>query len=339
MFLGTPNLSIIGFPVGKYLSFFGTGVDLFFVISGFCMYLMYISNQNKFSLSVYFNYLKKRFKRIAPAYYAAILFYALYEVDFHLDNLDFRYSFISAIFIRNFFFLKTSFGPHFWSLATEWHFYLLLPIMLLACQRYGFIRMIYLFYFISLLFRFYFWYFSVDEYNIINYSILNRLSEFLAGIVIAKAYKEKSDKWYFNSLSVLVIGILLSFCGRILMSDSLINHNNFLIGYFSRVFNLPILSFGFALVIINTIHVKTFFSRIVNSKVFVFLGKYSYSMYLWHWVIAEYICGYISSHYIAHSSSLLLFSFFVSLILLFPISVFSYYLFESFYFNSSKRIS
>jgi peptidoglycan/LPS O-acetylase OafA/YrhL len=332
MFLGNPPLKIYGLGIGGILSFFGTGVDLFFVISGFCMYLMYISKQNHFSYSTYFNYIKKRFVRIAPAFYAAIFIYGLVTAGFSLRNINWSYSLISATFIRTLFTVKTAFAPHFWSLATEWHFYLLLPMLVFLSQQFGFKKMIILVFVSSILFRIFFWYNNDDPFNIINYAIPNRIIEFLFGIIIAKIHLEHSEKWYFNSNLSLVGGILVAFTGRLLMSSAFQENIHF-IGFISRVINLPLLTFGYALVIINTLNVTSFFSKIIESRFMTFIGKYSYSMYLWHWIIAEHITNYFSKKMLINDLSMLLFCFVISTIILIPISMLSYYLFESFYFK------
>ena len=332
MFLGAPRLKYFNIDFGGLLSFFGTGVDLFFVISGFCMYLMYISKQNQFSFSSYFKYIKKRFVRIAPAFYAAILIYGLVAVSFSISNLNWSYSLISAAFIRTFFTVKTAFAPHFWSLATEWHFYLLLPLLVVLSQRFGFKKMVFIVFLASIFFRLFFWFDKDDIFNIVNYSIPNRNIEFLFGIVNAKVYTKNSKNWYFNSNLILLLGVIIAFIGRILMSASFQENTNIL-GYMSRVFNLPLLTLGYAMIIINAINVSSIFSKILASKFMTFIGKYSYSMYLWHWIIAESVTGYFSDKFMINAFPMLLFCFILSIIILIPISMLSYYLFESFYFK------
>src|SRR5262245_49813726 len=76
MFSGNPSLSVgrvgaVNLDVNRAVSAIGTGVDLFFVISGFCMYLMYAKSQSVFSAQRYAAFIKRRWWRIAPAFYAA----------------------------------------------------------------------------------------------------------------------------------------------------------------------------------------------------------------------------------------------------------------------------
>ncbi|HEY9302611.1 MAG TPA: acyltransferase family protein [Phormidium sp.] len=67
------KIGSINLDLNRAISVIGTGVDLFFVISGFCMYLMYAQKQTKFAWNTYATFLKKRWLRIAPNYYVAAL--------------------------------------------------------------------------------------------------------------------------------------------------------------------------------------------------------------------------------------------------------------------------
>ena len=73
-FYGTPAQNVKGLDLYQVISIVGNGVDFFFVISGFCMYLM--AWKTDFSFSTYGSFLYKRFLRIAPAFYASLLVYA-----------------------------------------------------------------------------------------------------------------------------------------------------------------------------------------------------------------------------------------------------------------------
>jgi peptidoglycan/LPS O-acetylase OafA/YrhL len=109
-----------------------------------------------------------------------------------------------------------------------------------------------------------------------------------------------------------------------------------IIGYFSRVLNIPILTAGYSLMIINSLNVNSLFSKMLESKFFIFIGKISYSMYLWHWLIAETISIYIYKNITSNNVYGLFITFFLSFIILIPISKMSYFLFESFYFRRKK---
>ncbi len=336
-FYGNPYYTIAGINLAKLLSFFGSGVDLFFVISGFCMYLMYANKRSEITFTYYWQYLKKRWLRIAPAFYAAIIMYSLLKTSFNLYLVDGMYALKNAFFIRTLFTEPTQYAPHFWSLCTEWHFYLVLPFILLGIKKNSFFKAIIFSTIICLSFRVIFWRENNDPYNIINYLILNRLIEFLVGITIACLYLNEKKAWINRSAVGFFIGILIAFAGRIFMSAEFANRAD-MVGIAARVFNLPLLTLGFGIVILNALQNVSLFSRFLESNLMTSIGKYSYSMYLWHWLIAEKIAfsfrGIGGFDLFAEVNI----AFILSLLILFPISKLSYILFESIYFNKKKDI-
>ena len=335
MFAGTPPGRFMGIEFARLISFFGTGVDLFFVIRGFCMYLMYVSKQTAFSFSNYTDYLKKRWLRIAPAFYAAIIVYGLISVKFDFLLFDWLYALKHALFIKNLFSDLTLYAPHFWSLCTEWHFYLVLPVIVYGIHRFSFYRTIIVLGIGCLLFRYLIWLPNHDPHNIINYSIANRLIEFLTGIVAARIYLDNRKEWIFHSLFGLFLGVVIAFSGRILMSAGLQERAD-LAGSIARTMNLPLLATGYALVIVNTLQYKTLFSTFLESNVLTSIGKYSYSMYLWHWIVAETLTKFALDNWHVNTFLTVNLVFIISLAVLYPLSKLSYYLFESFYFKKRK---
>ncbi|MEO8413549.1 MAG: acyltransferase [Ginsengibacter sp.] len=334
-FYGNPSYAIGGIDLAKLMSFFGNGVDLFFVISGFCMYLMYANKKAEITFTYYWQYLKKRWLRIAPAFYAAIIVYGLFHVSFNLYFFDVMYALQNALFIRTLFIEPTQYAPHFWSLCTEWHFYIILPFVLIGIKKSSFLKTMIITAIICLVFRAIAWHENNDPFNIINYLIVNRLIEFIIGIAIAYLYLKGNKSWINKRISGLFIGIAIAFAGRLLISAGFANRTD-LAGMMARVLNLPLLTLGFGVAILNTLQNTSFFSRFLESKLMTSIGKYSYSMYLWHWVVAERMVFFLKG--IGNFNLFLQVNlvFILSLLVLFPISKLSYILFESIYFNKKR---
>ncbi len=97
-----------------------TGVDLFFVLSGFLITSLLI--QARKASSYYRDFYWKRVLRILPLYIVCLL-----GVFFFIPGSD-KYVLLSALFVANFawMFHVASVGP-FWTLAIEEQFYLLWP--------------------------------------------------------------------------------------------------------------------------------------------------------------------------------------------------------------------
>ncbi len=335
MFSGTPALTVFHINISQLISFFGTGVDLFFVISGFCMYLMYSKNKDKFSFQQYAFYLKKRWLRIAPAFYVAIIVYGLVAVNFNLLLFDWSYAGKHAFFIKNFFKDATQYAPHFWSLCTEWHFYMVLPFLILAIEKFSFYKTMIMIIIVCVVFRGIVWIHNDDMYNFINYSIPNRLIEFIMGILAAKVFIDNRTERIFNSIPGLFFGVFIAFAGRMMMTAGLENRTD-IIGIASRTLNLPFLTLGYAIVIINTLKMRSMFTLFLETRIMTSIGKYSYSMYLWHWIIAENISTYANLHWNFDSFLKVNIVFILSVLILYPLSMLSYAMFESLYFKKRK---
>lgn len=109
------------------------GVDIFFVVSGFLMAVLYDSREKKL-------FLMRRAQRLLPAYYAVILVTLVVsflintknETDQVVAQALFGATHTSNIgfWLQNSYFSKSEFNPllHLWSLSVEIQFYLLIPI-------------------------------------------------------------------------------------------------------------------------------------------------------------------------------------------------------------------
>ncbi len=116
------------------LSFGDAGVPIFFVISGFCIHLSF-SNYPQ-----WLTFWKRRFFRLYPAYFAALLLFALLiplsKVNFSTSGIGQLASHI--FFIHNFnYYTFYTINPAFWSLAIEIQLYLLYPVLLFLVRRLG----------------------------------------------------------------------------------------------------------------------------------------------------------------------------------------------------------
>ncbi|MGH7786476.1 MAG: acyltransferase family protein [Candidatus Binatia bacterium] len=111
-----------------------TGVDLFFVLSGFLLSLPFIAaarGERPVSLRLYFS---RRALRILPLYYAAVLAGAVLAAR---QLGDLRHALPYLFFVNGFTGTSTPLPPFsnvWWSLATEVQFYLVLPLLLLVLR-------------------------------------------------------------------------------------------------------------------------------------------------------------------------------------------------------------
>jgi peptidoglycan/LPS O-acetylase OafA/YrhL len=135
------------------------GVQLFFVISGFCIHASYLSwrrkNQTSDLRRFYPYFFWRRFWRIVPPNFASLLvsYWTVYADPLVWSSL--RKLLLSATL------LKTLFPGYFfsinyahWSVAVEWQLYLVYPLVLILALRVGVYRMLLITGLVAFLLRF-----------------------------------------------------------------------------------------------------------------------------------------------------------------------------------------
>lgn len=257
------------------------GVDIFFVISGFLMTGIVLGKLESNNLSIWQFYLS-RANRILPALIflcAAWLFigYFLFSlIDYKALAKD---SIASILFLSNFSYWKTSgyFAAaaneklllHTWSLSVEWQFYLIYPVVLAVIYRLLGLGITKLALIIGLFLSFLFSIYFSESHSVASYFLLpTRAWEMLLG-GIAFVYPLSLNE---NVKRIAhVVGVIL-----MLVSSFMISSEMAWPGYMAL---LP--CFATYLVLISNQQC----SPITNNIVAQCLGKWSYSIYLWHWPI------------------------------------------------------
>lgn len=120
---------------GEWLDFTwgNTGVDLFFIISGYVTFLS-VSKRNSVSA-----FAKSRFIRLFPTYwFSASLSYLLIHLYFQITSPDFAIfpfnDYLSNLTMLQHFFNVASIDQPYWTLAVELQFYLVI-VLLLASKK------------------------------------------------------------------------------------------------------------------------------------------------------------------------------------------------------------
>ncbi len=262
------------------------GVDVFFVISGFLITSIILSekNVNDFSL---INFYERRARRILPALLLVMLACLLFSWFYYLPselkvfglNLAAAASFLANFYTYRFdgdyFGIQSEYNPilHLWSLALEEQFYIIFPLVLLALLHFNkriAVICLSIFALISFIFA--------QLYSIYNpqlnfYSLHTRAWELLLGCFIAFYFdyrNPKNHKFFLEQVGSL-IGLLL-IVYSILVFDK---HTPF------PSFYTLAPTLGAALIIIYGTN-KTYVGKILGLKIITGLGLISYSAYLWH---------------------------------------------------------
>lgn len=280
-----------------------TGVDIFFVISGYLItgHILKEQDDKKFSLINFYN---RRIKRIFPAL-LAVLFFSASAGYFILLGAEYKElgkhiaagtAYVSNIILKNeagYFDTATELKPliHLWSLAIEEQFYFIWPLILIITRRINANRFFIIL--ISLLISF-----SINIFNIQNLPIntfylpFYRFWELLIGSAIAYAnlYYQIEINKYLNKIFIRINNICLNFSdllsyfgiGLVLFSLVFITKTDQFPGWWSL---FPTFGAAFLILAGRTAH---FNNRILSSKFMIFIGLISYPLYLWHWPLLSF---------------------------------------------------
>jgi peptidoglycan/LPS O-acetylase OafA/YrhL len=261
------------------------GVDLFFTISGYIMTAIILRNfnqENFFLKAFYIN----RIRRIIPPLFAVIIIitpiscFILFS-----DQLQVFFSAIacSVTFTTNFCYMTQTgyFAPnaaedpliHLWTLAIEEQFYIIYPIIFLTLIRYKIkwtLRFLILLTITSIAYGL----LSSTDKSILFYNPLARVWELTAGGILA-AYQNNSNKseskanYCYEFLAIFSLALLI-----FTLTASSDNH------HFPHYTNFIIVSC--TCLLIYSAPNSHLISKGLNFKPINFLGKISYSTYLWH---------------------------------------------------------
>ncbi len=266
-----------------------TGVDVFFVISGYLITRLIVEDvaQGRFSLCRFY---ERRARRILPALVVVLLAATLAAIAWlpPADLQQFGRSLAAtAVFGSNLFFWKNTgyfdapaeAAPllHTWSLAVEEQYYLLFPpllVLLLTRDRRWLAPVMLGAMGASL---------AVAEWGALHHPWAafflgpTRAWELLCGAVLALGLVPR--------IAGRAVGEVLGWTGlaSMLAGFILVSGDSRFPGLLAL---LPCL--GAALVIHSAESQATWLSRLLSLRVLVFVGLISYSLYLWHWVLFVY---------------------------------------------------
>jgi peptidoglycan/LPS O-acetylase OafA/YrhL len=281
-------LSVIAFhdqvrelgPVSDYwVHRFGyLGVDLFFAISGVLICSRLLEEERSTgSISLRGFYLR-RFFRIFPAAWLFLASYLILSLCNQLPR-DFGGILTAFLMVRNFWVAiagdipRTWYTIHFWSLSVEEHFYLILPALLVFTRKRR-VRILGVLSFLAMT-----WIMVVEHYPALqapNFQLRTdiRIDALLIPAMFATLLAEpriraKAVQWlrpWVVCLGFVVFSILITN-----------SSSRFVAGTF-----IFVIAIGFPLFTISTmLHPGSVSCRILELPVLRFIGRISFSLYLW----------------------------------------------------------
>jgi len=115
-------------------------VSVFIVVSGFSLTLSPANHEMRLKGGAY-NFLHRRFWRIVPPYWAALLISVIFILSGVIDSPD-GSPLRGEDFIIHLLLMQDAIGNNspngvFWSIAVEWHIYFVFPFILLSIRKFG----------------------------------------------------------------------------------------------------------------------------------------------------------------------------------------------------------
>ena len=281
------------------------GVDLFFVLSGYLISSLIIKEYRKTGSLNLYNFYIRRARRLLPAVYfmitvGLVVMVLFNEVLLRKSHLDAIFGYIYSsnwwyIFHKLDYF--DSFGAqspfkHLWSLAIEEQFYMIFPLLFLLVNRKkkskdgtyklnkNFLYVVLGLILVSLIAHILL--FDINNISRIYFGTDTRAFSLLVGVVGAILYPMErlhakvtpQQNMLYSVVSLVSIATLITVMIYTSEYNTLLYRGGFLL--------VAILGL---IVIISSGKQHTLMSRLLSFKPVVFIGKISYSLYLWHFLV------------------------------------------------------
>jgi peptidoglycan/LPS O-acetylase OafA/YrhL len=267
-----------------------TGVDLFFVLSGFLVSGLLFREFIRYGELKIGRFLVRRGLKIYPAFYFFLCVVVLLRLQ-RGDPPSGVELFAQVAFLQNY---LPNFLGHTWSLAVEEHFYILLSILAAASVRFNSFRP---FHYLPAFFvlvgvcllalRF------VTVKTVVPFSFETHLfpthlraDSLLFGVVLAYFYNfhtRSFEKFFLgrHRALILIVSLLLVAPAAFFPIER---------SAFMQTAGLTLLYLGFGGIVATTLDLRPdHFGRLRLAGVALALvGFYSYSIYLWHWHVERY---------------------------------------------------
>jgi peptidoglycan/LPS O-acetylase OafA/YrhL len=272
------------------------GVDIFFVISGYLITSYFLKIEKLGYFQVLKLFYKRRVKRLFPALFVSLFIISFIAVIIMLrsDLINYFFSLIASMtFWANLYFWQNGdyFGGneqlktllHLWSISVEEQFYIFYPVFLffLILARVKFKINSFILIFITTIISFIFWiYFNKINASVPAFFLLpTRVWQFGLGAIVFFLHFDKNlpDKYfkYFKYRLIFIFSLILLFTGFALST--------------SQILSTIIICLGTSLFIFSRIDKNTPFAYLFTNTISVWIGKISYSLYLYHWPVVVFL--------------------------------------------------
>lgn len=262
------------------------GVNLFFLLSGFVLYLPYATGERGLnSWSTIKLFYIRRAQRLLPLYYFSTIFLIIFNLQWDIGNPSdyikiFHYIFVTSGFSYDTFYPEANWV--LWSLGVEIWFSVLFPAVLLLIRRTGWPSALMCMILVSTTVR------IVGEciapgirqpLNFISDSVIGRLDEFAIGMFAAHIYVRSPEYKFGNKTLLLGASMILGSCA--LWTNWL---NGLFPAWVAGLFNIP-LDIGMMLCTMALLAKCRIFAASLSIWPLQMIGMMCFSIYIWHGVV------------------------------------------------------
>jgi peptidoglycan/LPS O-acetylase OafA/YrhL len=273
----------IGIPITPLTSNGWTGVNLFFILSGFVLYLPYAQGRREMNgARAALAFYRHRFLRLMPLYYLAAI--VLLIATYLGSHVGLRWHDVVQLLAMSFVFERYAFAPglnpSLWSIGVEVLFSLSFPVLIFLMRRFGTRQFLTAVLFGALVVRVAGRVWNPAPLqsgpNFLSDNLLGRLDEFALGMAVAKLYANGKiiESWKYllwpGILLILAAWIGFDLCSR----DKL-----------SVMWAAPcnnVLDAGYCAILIVALGGASGISRVLSWRPLQLIGMMCYSLYIWH---------------------------------------------------------
>ncbi len=246
-------------------------IQLFFIVSAFTLTISYYSRKNEKNATL--NFLIRRFFRVAPMYYIAIVYFTFDQflgfnfTEMNLSDVPLKGLVSSILFLNGLFpAWINSYVPGGWTVTVEFMFYFTMPFI---CRYINNLDKSIIFVLVTLLFSSLLNYVladsSFDKYDFLYYYFPNQLPVFALGILTywllnSNLNSIKANTWLF-------IIIIVAFYSYVSVPSHVLDAFLFLL----------------LILLLNKCPY-----RFISNKLFANIGKCSFSLYLIHFALLSF---------------------------------------------------
>jgi peptidoglycan/LPS O-acetylase OafA/YrhL len=312
--------------IGKLISIGWIGVDFFLVLSGYLIANMLMRRRLN-SVKDYVSFLRRRALRLLPAYLVCVLVFLGLAAVFFPSSKILSNQYLLWTMLAN---IPTAWGDrsalgdgnltlvHFWSLALEWHFYIVFPLILLLVRSMRTVAFCLIL--AALASRLYFLSAALPNYDNAIYSFtLCRIDSLGIGALLA-TFKLTNDHRLASRVGLVGAGLLMAITLAITSNNTPFKALTWL-----QIAGYPIISLSAAMIIYYILCAKTHDRAIIflESNLLTKIGRSSYSLYIWHLPFYPLIVAFAKSQFESEITQLI-FSVVISLLLTCALAAASY---------------